>query len=71
MRSERGAARSSGYADRPRDFDDLMHILDRELRLITPTDPEGSSSESQAKRCRAGNTTSSPTITWFTRSATG
>ena len=32
---------ASGYANRPRDFDDLIHILDPELRLITPTDPEG------------------------------
>ncbi len=31
----------SGYAHRPRDFEDLMRILDRELRLITPTDPDG------------------------------
>ena len=38
---------ASGYANRPRDFDDLIHILDPELRLITPTDPEGSSSEGQ------------------------
>lgn len=30
----------SGYADRPREFDDLLRILDGELRLITPTDPE-------------------------------
>ena len=32
---------ASGYGNRPRDFDDLIHILDSELRLITPTDPEG------------------------------
>ncbi|HTU20897.1 MAG TPA: protein kinase [Gemmataceae bacterium] len=32
---------ASGYADRPREFDDLLRILDGELRLITPTDPEG------------------------------
>ncbi len=31
---------ASGYASRPRDFDDLIRILDPELRLITPTDPE-------------------------------
>src|SRR5262249_40487499 len=31
---------ASGYANRHRDFDDLVHILDRELRLITPNDPE-------------------------------
>ena len=32
---------ASGYAHRPRDFEDLLRILDNELRLITPTDPEG------------------------------
>jgi len=31
----------SGYADRPADFNDLLRILNSELRLITPTDPEG------------------------------
>ncbi|MCI0460658.1 MAG: formylglycine-generating enzyme family protein [Gemmataceae bacterium] len=31
---------ASGYARRPRDFNDLMYILDTELRLVTPTDPE-------------------------------
>ena len=32
---------ASGYASRPQDFDDLIRILDSEIRLITPTDPEG------------------------------
>ena len=32
---------ASGYAGRPQDFDDLLRILDSEIRLITPTDPEG------------------------------
>jgi hypothetical protein len=41
MRSEAELREASGYAGRPRDFDDLIHILDAELRLITPTDPEG------------------------------
>jgi serine/threonine protein kinase/formylglycine-generating enzyme required for sulfatase activity len=41
MRSEAELHEASGYADRPRDFSDLLHILDGELRLITPTDPEG------------------------------
>ncbi|MCB9873530.1 MAG: SUMF1/EgtB/PvdO family nonheme iron enzyme [Planctomycetaceae bacterium] len=31
---------SSGYDRGSRDFDDLIRILDGELRLITPTDPE-------------------------------
>ena len=30
----------SGYGSRPRDFDELLRILDDELRLITPTDPK-------------------------------
>jgi formylglycine-generating enzyme required for sulfatase activity/tetratricopeptide (TPR) repeat protein len=45
MRSRQELLEASGYATRPRDFDDLIHILDTELRLITPTDPEGSPSE--------------------------
>ena len=32
---------ASGYAHRAREFDNLIRILDSELRLITPTDPEG------------------------------
>jgi formylglycine-generating enzyme required for sulfatase activity len=32
---------ASGYVQRPREFDDLLRILDAELRLITPADPEG------------------------------
>ena len=51
MRSRQELLEASGYADRPRDFDDLIHILDPELRLITPTDPEGreDASASQGK----------------------
>jgi serine/threonine protein kinase/formylglycine-generating enzyme required for sulfatase activity/tetratricopeptide (TPR) repeat protein len=30
----------SGYGDRPKDFETLLRILDTELRLITPADPE-------------------------------
>jgi serine/threonine protein kinase/formylglycine-generating enzyme required for sulfatase activity/tetratricopeptide (TPR) repeat protein len=48
MRSEVELQDASGYAARPRDFEDLIVILDRELRLITPTDPEGSVNESQS-----------------------
>jgi serine/threonine protein kinase/formylglycine-generating enzyme required for sulfatase activity len=32
---------ASGYTNRPRDFEDLLRILDSEVRLITPTDAEG------------------------------
>jgi serine/threonine protein kinase/formylglycine-generating enzyme required for sulfatase activity len=41
MWSEAELRAASGYADRPRDFQDLIHMLDPELRLITPTDPGG------------------------------
>ena len=40
MRSYAVLLEASGYAGRPKDFDDLLHILDSEIRLITPTDPE-------------------------------
>src|SRR5262249_39162546 len=41
MRSQQELLDASGYTSRPRDFGDLVRILDSELRLITPTDPEG------------------------------
>jgi serine/threonine protein kinase/formylglycine-generating enzyme required for sulfatase activity len=41
MRSYDELLEASGYGSRPRDFDDLVRILDNEVRLITPTDPEG------------------------------
>jgi hypothetical protein len=41
MKSTEELLQASGYADRPEDFRDLIRILDRELRLITPTDPMG------------------------------
>ncbi len=47
MRSRQELLEASAYANRPRDFDDLIHILDPELRLITPTEAEGSASEGE------------------------
>jgi hypothetical protein len=41
MRSAAELEAGSGYAGRPREFADLLHVLDGELRLVTPTDPEG------------------------------
>ena len=41
MRSHAELLEVSGYADRPKDFDDLISILDGEIRLLTPTDPDG------------------------------
>jgi formylglycine-generating enzyme required for sulfatase activity len=41
MRSRQELLDASGYRERTKDFDDLIRVLDDELRLITPTDPEG------------------------------
>ncbi len=41
MRSYAELLEASGYGNRPSEFDDLIRILDSEIRLITPTDPEG------------------------------
>jgi serine/threonine protein kinase/formylglycine-generating enzyme required for sulfatase activity len=41
MKSQQQLRETSGYGNRPKDFDDLIRILDNEMRLITPTDPEG------------------------------
>ena len=38
----------SGYAGRPRDFDELLRILDGELHLITPSEPRSASGESES-----------------------
>jgi formylglycine-generating enzyme required for sulfatase activity len=41
MRSHAELLAASGYGNCPREFDDLLRILDSELRLVTPIDPEG------------------------------
>jgi serine/threonine protein kinase len=48
MRPYRELVEASGYGGRPDDFEDLMRILDTELRLITPTDPSGDQTEQRA-----------------------
>ena len=49
MKSYDELLEASGYANRPKDFDDLIRILDSEIRLITPTDPEGTGDDSPTK----------------------
>ena len=72
MRSEAELREASGYAGRPRDFDDLIGILDPELRLITPTDPEGSAGESPSvRRRRPAFLSAHPRLPGPLRSATG
>jgi len=45
MKSREELLEASGCTNRPIDFDDLIRILDSEIRLITPTDPEGIDSD--------------------------
>jgi serine/threonine protein kinase len=41
---------ASGYGGQPEDFEDLMRVLDTELRLITPTDPSGDQTAERATK---------------------
>ncbi|HND50891.1 MAG TPA: SUMF1/EgtB/PvdO family nonheme iron enzyme [Pirellulaceae bacterium] len=47
LRSRADLLKASGYSTRPNDFDELMQILDGELRLITPTTREGGAERSE------------------------
>jgi serine/threonine protein kinase/formylglycine-generating enzyme required for sulfatase activity len=49
MRSRQELLAASEYANRASEFDDVIRILDQELRLITPTEPESSSNQIQSK----------------------
>jgi formylglycine-generating enzyme required for sulfatase activity len=40
LKSEAELRAASDYAGRPRDFEDLLRILDGEVRLLTPADPD-------------------------------
>jgi len=57
MRSEAELMMVSGYSNHPEEFEKLIRILDSELRLITPTDPEGIEMDSiaSAKRRAEGD----------------
>src|SRR5262249_62436037 len=50
MQSPAKLLEASGYARHPREFEQLLRILDTELRLITPTEPGGADS-SEEQRC--------------------
>jgi serine/threonine protein kinase len=61
MRSHVELLAATGYSSRPRDFDDLIRILDGELRLITPADPEGAEDRGDARpACPPEQPTSEP-----------
>ena len=47
MKSVQELRQAAGYANKPSEFNELLRILDGELRLITPTDAEGHGSQSR------------------------
>ena len=49
MRSHDELLEVSGYGSRPNEFDELLRILNSELRLISPIEREGSESDGQTK----------------------
>ena len=53
MRSYEDLLEAAGYSGNRKRFDDLLRILDGEIRLITPTDPE--SATAHGKRASATN----------------
>ncbi len=71
MRSSAELMAASGYAKRPHDFDDLIRILDSEIRLVTPTDPQGLVDESGLRTTTSVKTTSpaecsdEPTVSYY------
>ena len=44
----------SSYASRPEKFENLIRILDKELRLITPIDPEGRKDDNESQAMGSG-----------------
>jgi eukaryotic-like serine/threonine-protein kinase len=63
MRSRAELIAASGYAERSQGFDELLRILDFELRLITPCDPTGSESDEVA--APATGETAAPSGRWY------
>ncbi len=50
MRSVEDLLIASGYQDKPREFAQVLSILDGDLKLITPTEPEGLDSAASSER---------------------
>jgi hypothetical protein len=45
MRSRTDLLQASGYSRSPKKFEELLHLLDSELRMVTPSDPESLAAE--------------------------
>jgi formylglycine-generating enzyme required for sulfatase activity len=48
IRSHEQLLESSGYGRRPSDFNELIRLLDSDMRLITPTEPEDAASQDES-----------------------
>ncbi len=67
MRSEGELREIAGYEGRPEDFDALIRILDRELRLMTPTDAGQSAGASESFYQLTHDYLVQPLEDWLTR----
>jgi len=56
LRPARVLQGAAGYSDRPGDFAELVHILDNELRMVTPVDPSALDDEREGPSGPAGET---------------
>jgi formylglycine-generating enzyme required for sulfatase activity len=54
VRSQDELRRACGCEKRPGDFEHLLRILDGELRLVTPTDPEGQKEDAPTRGASEG-----------------
>ena len=71
MRSYGELLEVSGYGSRPNEFDELLRILNSELRLISPIEPEESESEGPTKTPVGEKFFCSPMTTLCRRSGNG
>jgi serine/threonine protein kinase/formylglycine-generating enzyme required for sulfatase activity len=54
MRAHAELLAASGYERQPAEFDELLHLLNAELRLVTPADPTGEPAGAEASDPPAG-----------------
>jgi formylglycine-generating enzyme required for sulfatase activity len=62
-RSRQELLAASGYERQPEDFEELVCILDAELRLLTPTDPDGMPGGDQQETPKSGDSLPAPSAT--------
>ncbi len=65
MRSSAELAETAGYAISSPQFASLIRILDSEIRLITPTDPEGIDEQEKEKKKNESNEISTSSLRYY------